>query len=86
MISLKEQIISFVFSFMYGVIVYYLYKKSYKYLYFSKKIYCILNTLLFLLNITLLYFIVFYYINGGYINIYFLLITIFVFIFINKKY
>lgn len=86
MISLKEQIISFVFSFVYGLIVYFLYKKIYKYLYYSKKIYCILNSFLFIIDLVLVYFKMFYIICDGYISIYFILITFIVFLCLNKKY
>ena len=77
--NLLEQIISLLFSFLYGIIIYKLYNKFYKYLYCNKKMYSFLNSLLFLLNITLIYYIILRKINGGIINIKFILVTIFTF-------
>lgn len=59
------------------------YNKCYKYLYLVKKIYCFFNNLLFYLDFTLIYFIVFNKINNGIINIYFILITTILFILCN---
>ncbi len=86
MMGLKEQILSFLFSFIYGIIVFICYRLSYKYLYYSKKIYCFLNSFLFVLDLTIIYFKIFYIINGGIINIYFILITLLVSIFLNIKF
>lgn len=83
--ELKEQIISFVFSFTYGIIIYFLYKKFYKYFYNVKKIYCLLNTFLFCINLTLIYFKIFYYINNGIINPYFIIITLLTSLYLNSK-
>lgn len=80
---LKEQIISFIFSAFYGIIMSVVYNKCYKYLYLVKKIYCFFNNLLFYLDCTLIYFIVFNKINNGIINIYFILITTSLFILCN---
>ncbi len=85
MINLKEQIISFVFSFLYGFIIFVLYKKFNKYLYNSKIVYSILNSFLFCINLTLVYYKIFYYITDGYISIYFILVTILVFTYLNIK-
>ena len=75
--TLKEQILSFIFSFLAGIIIQLIYKFSYKYTF--------LNSLLLFTNITLIYFKIFYYINGGIINIYFLLITVLTFLYLNNK-
>lgn len=85
--TLKIQIISFIFSFIYGIFVYKIYLLIYKYLYNVKPIYCFLNNLLFMLIITLIYFKIFYYINNANINLYFIIITTLVFIYlINNKF
>lgn len=85
--ALKIQIISFIFSFIYGIFVYKMYLMIYKYLYNVKSIYCFLNNLLFMLIITLIYFKIFYYINNANINLYFIIITTLVFIYlINNKF
>ena len=83
--TLKEQILSFIFSFLAGIIIQLIYKFYYKYIYNVKKIYTFLNSLLLFTNITLIYFKIFYYINGGIINIYFLLITVLTFLYLNNK-
>lgn len=82
--SLKEQIISFIFSIIYGIIMSVVYNKCYKYLYLVKKIYCFFNNLLFYLDSSLIYFIVFRKINNGIINIYFIFITAFLYILTNS--
>ena len=85
--TLKIQIISFIFSFIYGIFVYKIYLLIYKYLYNVKPIYCFLNNLLFMFIITLIYFKIFYYINNANINLYFIIITTLVFIYlINNKF
>ena len=84
--TLKEQILSFIFSFLAGIIIQLIYKFSYKYIYNVKKIYTFLNSLLLFTNITLIYFKIFYCINGGIIKLYFILITTITFLYLNKKF
>jgi len=86
--NLSEQILSIVFSFLYGIIIFILYRKFYIYLYASKKIYSFFNSLLFLLDLTLIYFISLYKINSGIIDLTFLIITIstfFILVYINLQ-
>lgn len=83
--GLKEQLLSFLFSFLYGFVVIFAYKISYKYLYFGKNIYKFLNSLLFMIDLSLIYFKMFYIINGGIINIYFILITVLTFIYFKDR-
>ena len=83
--NLTEQILSFIFSFFYGIVSYLIYNFSYKYIFNVKKIYTFLNSLLLFTNLTLIYFKIFYCINGGIIKIYFILITISTFLYINHK-
>lgn len=80
---LKIQIISFIFSIFYGFFVHITYNISYKYLYGSKKIFNFLNSFLYTLDIVLIYFKIFYIINNGIINIYFILLTITTFLILN---
>ena len=47
--DLNEQIISFIFSFLYGVIVQKLYQLSYEHIHTKKQIYSFLNSLLFMI-------------------------------------
>jgi hypothetical protein len=84
--TLTEQILSFLFSFLYGIITFFIFKIIKKYIYNVKKIYNFLNSLLFFTNITLIYFKIFYCINGGIIKLYFILITTITFLYLNKKF
>ncbi len=84
--ELDEQLLSFLFSFLYGFVVVVAYKLSYKYIYNVKNVYKFLNSLLLMIDLTLIYFKMFYIINGGIINIYFLLITILTFLFFKNKF
>ena len=83
--TLNEQIASFVFSFLYGIFSQKLYRTFYKQLHTIKIIYKILNSLLFTLNLTLIYFKIFYLINDGMINSIFIIITILTFLYFNNK-
>lgn len=83
--DLKTQIISFIFSFFFGIIIALAYKISYKYLFEVKDKYKMLNSCLFITNITLIYFKIMYVINNGIIHLYFLLTTILTFIITNKN-
>ncbi len=83
--NLSEQLLSFLFSFLYGFVVIIAYKISYKYIYNTKKVYKFLNSLLLMIDLTLIYFKIFYIINGGIISIYFILITIITFLFFKDK-
>ena len=83
--ELNEQLLSFFFSFIYGFIVIIAYKISFKYIYYSKNVYKFLNSLLLMIDLSLIYFKIFYIINGGIINIYFILITIITFLYFKDK-
>ncbi len=83
--TLNEQIASFVFSFLYGIFSQKLYRTFYKQLHTIKIIYKILNSLLFTLNLTLIYFKIFYLINDGMINSIFIIITLSTFLYFNNK-
>lgn len=77
MMILKEQILSFLFCIIYGIIIGFLYTIIKKNIYSSKEKYNYLNSL-FLSNIlTLFFFKILYIINGGIISIYFIITTIF---------
>ena len=73
MINIYEQIISFIFSYLYGIVVYLSYVLVRKYLN-VKKIYSLLSNILYFLIITFIYYKILYLLNSGYINIYFLII------------
>lgn len=69
----KLQIITFIFSFIYGFSFFYLEELNYL---INKKNKCFikyLNNTLFILNMVLIYVIINYKINNGYFHIYFLI-------------
>ena len=70
---LDIQIISLVYSFFYGVIFYLLLEVNYKLLYEGKLVYRIIISFLFVIFISLLYFIGLIKINNGILHIYFFL-------------
>lgn len=72
--SLKTQIWSFVFSFVYGLLFSGLVKINYNVLFLAKKIIQILANFLFLLDMALCYFLIIRYINEGILHIYFLIL------------
>lgn len=76
MIDLNEQILSFLFSLLYGVVCSMMYLLSYKFLYYSKKIYCFFNSFLFCNLLVIIYFKILYLINDGVYNIYFIITVI----------
>lgn len=84
MITLRIQIISFVFSFLYGIIVNIFFHFFKKYLYYNNFVYKFLNSLLFMIDITLIYFKCFLIISDGFISIYFVIISIFSFFLFDK--
>lgn len=85
MMDLTEQVLSFAFSFIYGYILGITFYKIVKYLYSNKKIYKTLNSLLFCIDATLIYFCIFRLINNGIINYYFVIITLLTSIFVYKR-
>ena len=72
--NLKIQLISLGFSFLFGFVFSILVKVNYKILFLSRKGIQILSNFLFLLDMSLCYFLIFRYINGGILHIYFLLL------------
>ena len=83
---LKIQIYSLLFSYLYGLIFYFLVRLNKKYLYNNKLSFVI--DILFVIDNVLLYFIILRYINNGIFHIYFSLMIILGFTtshFIDKK-
>ena len=68
---LKIQILSLLFSFGYGNIFFWLLELNYKLLYEGKIIYRIITSFLFVITISLMYFIGLLKINNGILHIYF---------------
>ena len=81
--SLHEQLFSIMFSIIYSYISYLIFKKVKKYIYKVKKIYTIFNSLLFTLNLTIIYFVAIYKINDGIINILLICIILLAFLIFN---
>lgn len=79
MITLRIQILSFVFSFLYGIIVNLFFNFFKKYLYYNNFVYKFLNSLLFMIDIMLIYFKCFLVISDGYVSVYFVIISVFSF-------
>lgn len=83
--DLKTQILSFFFSFSYGIIVGYLYNLFHAFLYLSKAYHKVFINILFSLDVFLIYFLLLKKINNGIIHIYFLIVMIIGFILILNK-
>ena len=84
MMCLSEQILSFLFAFLYGYFVFLLYRLFSKYLYCVNKVYSFFNAFLFSMNITLIYFKIYMIINDGVIKLYFILISFLSFYLFNR--
>lgn len=82
------QLISFFISFIYGVIFYYLTILNFKLINNSKKIIKHILTFLYVIDMVIIYIIIFYNLNKGYFHIYFIamvMIGYFVGFITNKK-
>ena len=67
------QLLSFIFSFGYGIIVSYFYNLNYNFIYKSSILYKIVINFLFCINMGLIYFLLMRVINNGVIHIYFVI-------------
>ena len=70
---LKIQIFSLLYSFIYGIIFYILLEVNQKLLYEGKIVYRIIISFLFVIFISLLYFLILIKINNGILHLYFFL-------------
>lgn len=66
------QIVSLLFSFLFGIIFYYLTRVNYKLIENLRKLYANIITIVFTLDMVLIYSVLIYRINNGYYHIYFL--------------
>lgn len=73
MMNLKTQLLSLGFSFVFGIFFILLVYTNYRFLFLSKKIIKILGSFLFVLDMSLLYFLIIMMINQGILHFYFLL-------------
>lgn len=74
--GLSIQIYSFGYSFLYGVLFYVLLELFNKITFDGKKIWKVIYSLIFIMGLSLLYFLGLMYINNGYLHIYFLLMIL----------
>lgn len=72
----KIQLISFLFSLLFGMLFSFFSRYHYNLVYKLKKIWQYLLSFLFILDVSLLYILLLYYINNGIVHIYFLAFTI----------
>ena len=79
------QMLSFVVSFIFGICFAFLNELNKKIISKKKKQYKLIFSFLFIINITLLYLIINYYINNGVIHIYFLICVFLGYLFSFKK-
>lgn len=83
--DISLQLLSFIFSFSYGIIISYLVNLFYNFIYKTRFIYKVFINILFVINISLVYFLLIKVINNGVIHIYFVLTLLLgYFMFINK--
>lgn len=71
----RIQLLSFFFSFLYGILFSFLSRYHYKLVNQLKSWFRYLLTILFILDISLLYILLLYYINHGVVHLYFLIVT-----------
>lgn len=87
--NLKVQLISLFFSFFYGICFYVATGLNRKFLFTGKRMSRIIFTLIYIIDFSLLYFIIISIINSGILHIYFLLSFVFGFfvtkLFLNKR-
>lgn len=84
--NLEQQLLSLIYSLIYGIVSAYLYNLNYKFIYKTDILYRILINFLFVTNLFLLYFIFLSMINDGIIHIYLLLVSLASFLIFSKKY
>ena len=88
--NLKAQLISLFFSFFYGICFYVITRLNHKFLFHGTKVSRIIFTLIYVIDFSLLYFIIISKINSGILHIYFLLSFVFGFfvtkLFLNKRF
>lgn len=70
---LSIQVYSLIYSFFYGMVFFGLLEVNYKFLYYGKLVYRIVISFLFVIFMSLLYFVLLMKINNGILHMYFLL-------------
>ena len=80
MMLLKDQIISFLISFIYGFFLYFLIYRVRIYLFYKKRTFRIIFNAFFCIVSAFIYFLILFLFNNGIIHAYFFLFLIFVFL------
>ena len=80
----KIQLLSFFVSFLYGIFFFIVNKLNKKIIKSQKTLFQYISSILFVLNIVLLYIIIIYKINNGIFHIYFIITLILGFVFMVK--
>ena len=80
------QLLSFIFSFGYGIIVSYFYNLNYNFIYKSSILYKIVINFLFCVNMSLIYFLLMRGSNNGVIYSYFVISFLISFVLFSGKY
>jgi len=78
--NLIVQIISMIFSFLFGIFLYFMFLINYKYLFIKRYKLKMLYYVSIFLFVSIFYFVVLKYINNGILHLYFLLLLIFGFL------
>ena len=76
MMSLKIQLFSFLFSFVFGLFFSLLIKINYRFLFMGKRWAMVIGDFIFLLSMSILYFLGIKFINEGVVHIYFFILFI----------
>lgn len=79
------QLLTFIFSFLYGIIASFLFKLNYKIVNNLKRVFNNIITIIFTLDVLIIYVVLIYYLNNGYLHIYFIM-TLLIGIFIGFSY
>ena len=82
--NLSIQVKTLIVSFTYGILLSYIIKYQYKYLFESKLLYKVILNILFIFDYTLIYFFILRLVNNGIFHIYFLFLLIIGYIFGNR--
>lgn len=80
MMDLKIQIFSFLFSFFFGIFLFYIFRLCHKLLFIKKKLLKFIFHFFICLILSFLYFFIIYCINSGVVQIYFVLLILFGFL------
>lgn len=78
--ELKLQLLSLFVSFIFGIFLFIMFKVNYKYLFLVSNRKKILFNFIFCFDLSILYFLIMYYLNSGRLHLYFLLLIIFGFL------